>query len=320
MNTYFPPSDINCFKAFVEPVKPAVTPRVKKQKATELFNKFGIEPTFALDVLKMYPAFKKKSWRWIFENTEGILEDMNRNLLSDFPWMNKSYIDSSLLEIPSPILRMPKLLKDYDKLQKDLLCFNIVPSSEFCLEAEGGCHINVNLQDIKDKNLVEKTMQYLQLYLLNNPCIVWAFTSYMDTDSSSHSYDNIYCLCKGDFFTLRQGDGDDVPQNCPEDISHVELRFFCMPYTTRQLAHNINFAQKLLRFCYEQAEKGYGDDIYVATLREMDIHLCKTTLTEQMKKLKKVCKDIGYPYSKLVKHENVLNLAMRIASGKNNLI
>lgn len=273
------------------------------------FNTISIEPTFYYD----FSPLKIDVDNMDEDNFDTLQSVMINEFLDNRkkyknPLLKKAHIDHDALEISFQKDSVKNILSKFGSLQKFLKRKGFIPSSIVSLETEGGCHLNVDLTDIKEKT---NLLVNLRNYLLSNQCIAWSFLSPYDEQSSVHSEYSIFDLRKGDFFTVRSVSSSDfgsssyisdygMPDQKEKAIRYVELRFFCMPKNSKELQVNIEFAQKLLRYLE-------ANDIEFPNNWELN----PVKLETEIEKLKTVCKKIGFPYKTLEKYGKVQNLEDR---------
>ena len=178
----------------------------------KVFKKFAVEPTFSANAKNFnLPFFYNHSESYVICDAVDWLENkLKTKFRYDHPWFRKAYEDGGHLEIPSTIYSYKRnFLIDYEKMINYLRNnFQFVPSSCIDMETEGGCHLNVTMPRIKNQILIETFFYNLRNFIIRNPSIVWAFLAPTDNKSSVISMSDPLLLCKGDFMTLRDSDGD----------------------------------------------------------------------------------------------------------------
>lgn len=307
------------------------------------FNRFAVEPTFYFDVKKIVlPYFLKDSYDF---DADSMLKSASeymevelkkKSVVNKHPWLKKAYEDGDTLEIPSTIYTdKKKFIKDYDRLAKFLEeKYQFLPSSVVDMEVEGGCHMNVTIpKEIYNSKMAEQFFDNLQSYLTNHPSIVWAFLAPTDNNSSVVPFkSDPRHNSKGDFFTIRDEDGDDLdkPWNGLSDwqgrplyygenvtidrrngriYSHynvarrIELRFFVQPRTTFDMKLEIDFGLHLLNWIWQSTVRGE-----VWKQKNTKASLRAYTLEKTLLELKDACDQMEFDYDRLLARGRNANL------------
>jgi len=174
-----------------------------------LFSSIGIEPTFypnitipkifwsklnhrnrhidslsGADSIAEY-AIDKACCRMI-DYLHSYSDELGNNVSTQIlsKWIERAYNDGGLVELPSPVFDdRNTLVSEYSKLVKFLIANGLISSSKYCMQIEGGCHINYKLGRSGNKNKMLLTM--VRDTLLNHPSVLWTFLSPFDNMSSN---------------------------------------------------------------------------------------------------------------------------------------
>jgi hypothetical protein len=110
------------------------------------FSKFGMEPTF-YPVIKNYPSWWNDSGTW-----ERVVEQISDKIINEkirHPWWKNAEVDEGVLEVPTTTYTdFKSFKKNWETLHKHLEKYEYTNSSDVCVEAQGGCHINFSLEDL----------------------------------------------------------------------------------------------------------------------------------------------------------------------------
>jgi hypothetical protein len=304
----------------------------------KLFTKFAVEPTFYFDISTIkVPKYLEDVFDVddLLENASTYVEStLNTKLGSKkHPWAEKAYEDGNSLEIPSTIYDDKiTFIKDYDKLTNLLKDeFGFIPSSLVDIETEGGCHLNLSIPtQISNSSSAKKFFDNLQAYLTNNPSIIWSFLSPTDNESSVVPFkQDPRFNTKGEFFTIRDKDGDEMFEGyypnsyfqevVPEDSTidkrnnriyfsykgavRLELRFFMQPRTGDEMRLEIDFGLHLLNWMWQQTTRG-KDWQPKNTKSSLRAYTAKKALAE----IKLVCSEMEFNYNRFVECGKIDNL------------
>lgn len=296
--------------------------KVKKEKKFEkltpdprtTFGKFGLELTFMPNV--------KLPDIWVTDSNESIWHEvtrqMSRSVKDDanisHDWWENIEMDDNGLELPTPTVEtFDEFMVEYKKLSKELKHWGLVPSSNICMESEGGCHQNFDLEWMTNLhgntfscNFLFNLINYIRTY----PSITWCFLSPYDNISSTLGYHNegsyvqnqgrLNNWGKGDFLTVHGSpayhDGEPNYKLGMNRVDYVELRFFMMPRNNREMKCHWEFTNKLLLYIYHKTcegvkfEKPEGQN--KDSFKEITYQKAKSMVN-------KVCTDIGYDFVEL---------------------
>lgn len=278
------------------------------------FGKFGLELTFMPNV--------KLPDIWVTDSNESIWHEvtrqMSRSVKDDanisHDWWENIEMDDNGLELPTPTVEtFDEFMVEYKKLSKELKHWGLVPSSNICMESEGGCHQNFDLEWMTNLhgntfscNFLFNLINYIRTY----PSITWCFLSPYDNISSTLGYHNegsyvqnqgrLNNWSKGDFLTVHGSpayhDGEPNYKLGMNRVDYVELRFFMMPRNNREMKCHWEFTNKLLLYIYHKTcegvkfEKPEGQN--KDSFKEITYQKAKSMVN-------KVCTDIGYDFVEL---------------------
>lgn len=303
--------------------------QTNNMKQKKLFSKFGMEPTFYPNFLNFPDIWYEKIY---YSHTDGPWLNLMTNIIDQMrgddiktrvkhPWLTrKSVNDGSVLEIPTPVYyKWDVFEKNYESLIKKLGVWGFVPSSEVCLESEGGCHLSFSFLEKTMEFGMERTTQAISnliSYVQNHPSILWTFLSPWDNNSSEIALSRCYgSMGKGYFLTHHKTSESTYSKKLnpkffrntpPPNIylnDRVELRFFMMPRNMEECKLHFDFANALLHYIWNETMK--------------DRNIQKTMTQEKLRKyefsgasdeIQSVCKTIGIDPKRL------------IASGKDELM
>ena len=298
------------------------------------FGKFGFEPTFFPDIHLTKKDLVKDKW------TDKFLDYYNERKLAYL--INgdhfEQYCDFGSLETPTvnTYTSLDKFKRHYAALCRVMRNNNCYPSSSICLESEGGCHINIDLRKVK-KEGVGFTRRFLENYrnlVVANPSIAWMFLSPYDNASSNIVYkSDIMDYCKGDFFYPRMPEGTvivterdahmmyssygiDIRNRINNNISsvkYIEMRSFMMPRNDKEFDVHFDFANTLLHYVYNLTKDG-------KSVRVREQVLTDYTFVKSFTEFKRVCKEIGFDFDRVVEVGKLDLLWMRFELGKDYLV
>ncbi len=178
----------------------------------KLFSKFGVEATF-------YPKLKLPKWIYGLDD-QGygmwgrVYEQYYSTLNFDETQSDDSnfvrYNDDGCLEVTTqaPYEDYYLFKKHYNFIVSQMAKKKIYPSSQIYMECEGGCHLNFDLSELREKYGEAFVVRFLNNYrnfVLTHPSIAWTFLSPHDNQSSVLVYkDDVMRYGKGEFFTVRR--------------------------------------------------------------------------------------------------------------------
>ena len=307
----------------------------------KLFTHFAVEPTFYFDTSTIkIPEFLKSSLCLddLLDDASEALEDLfkEKKIRKKHPWFKKAYEDGDSLEIPSTVYSNKNVfLKTYQKLVFILRTeYQFIPSSLVCMETEGGCHLNVSIpNEVYNSPLAKQFFNNLQSYLTNNPSIIWSFLAPTDNESSVVPFKNDPRQnSKGEFFTIRQNDGnglstswygersyDGTPMYYGDDVTidrrnsrvylsykkarRIELRFFMQPPTMAEMKLEVEFGLHLLNWIWQQTVRG-KEWKQMNSSKDLREYTSKKALSE----ISSVCRELEFPYERLEQAGRIKNL------------
>lgn len=266
---------------------------LKKEVIIPEFIPVGVELTYGLGQ-QLICCYGKKGNKYRQDIYTKILHQIRREI-EELINCESMGVDGDTIEISTVVFNCKQdLIKYFKKLNKQLSDFDLVPSSITDLQNEGGCHINIDL--LRNSNIILKD---LTTYLYNNPSICWTFLSPYDNVSAIITLDP---LDKGDMIYLRGSEGKD-------DKDYLELRFFMMPRTIKEMECHIDFAQCLMKFILLKKQR-----IKVNKLLKFDMQ--NFTFEQSLDNIQKVCKEIGFDFNRIKSNGKIDLLKQRHDFGK----
>lgn len=287
----------------------------------KVFKEFAAEPTFSIDMSQYkLPAFMQDAANDMASDAADYLEThLMRKCKKDHPWIIKTYVDGGNLEIPSTIYKSKhSFLKDYKSLVSYLNGkFKFVPSSLIDMEIEGGCHLNFKVPVTpNDGEFKERFFKNLRNFIHKNPAMVWAFLAPTDNQSSIVEWEEPLDYRKGHYMTLRNLYGNtmakslwshETDQHLYRKVRRIELRFFVMPKTISEMELHIDFAQQLLNWVWDRTVKGKEVTSELGYLKGKKAYDRNYAINQVIS----VCREIEFPFQRLVKHGKIDNLSDR---------
>jgi len=208
--------------------------------------------------------------------------------------------DCGNLEIQTPLFSSEKdALTSCQKILEGCKIVNLEPSIIVDWEKEGGCHVNFDLQSYsnsKKGKSIETIHKEFNIFLLQNPSIVWSLLSPNDNITSrlilnkdSNADYNCAVMLKS------------RPYSLTTSLTRLELRFFSMFKTIPELKFYIKIATSLLRYILKQKK-----------IPLKQVNLKEYSFKKANKNLKKICKELKLDYNEFIAFGKVANLKKRI--------
>lgn len=263
-----------------------------------LFSKTGLEPTF-------YPEFTILPWMCEGNRDDNHWERISNQHISSFvswlgqintrrdviakecsgpvaKWLRRADRDDRSLEVctPDEYDNFAHLLRDYQQLTYFLKKRGFYPHSQLCMDTEGGCHLNFDLESVfttkKQDGFhhrwgtnwnFEKIPRYQytvkpeygtfcrNLLMLYNqyPTLAWLCLAPNDNGSAKILFNTQTCsTCKGmvvNFRSMQSYKGKTF-------YNYVEMRAFMQPRTITEFVFHYNVANNILHHCKQLAEAG----------------------------------------------------------------
>lgn len=238
-----------------------------------------------------------------------------------------SISNEDCVEIPSKIYKpgeLTKYLKEFNSLKAYLRKdFNLIESSNFSVEAEGGGHIHVSTDFLRKGNLIKikhiSDPQYkdptivklfydnLLIFQMNNPWLHWSFNSPVDNiNSFINFYESLNFLKKPTIESLTPNYEwftssnkivvnhriypcmSNPPIKYRNSFNTIEFRMFIMPRNLDENLLHIEFAHKVTNYLWDLTKKGIKLDLKFNS-RSM---YKKLTYEDSLKGLHKIMKTL----------------------------
>lgn len=315
----------------------------------KLFGKFGMEPTYYSTAFNGVPDYWHTTKKWsatLWERAMGNVIDTIVYQKIAHPWWKNAHNDENVLEVPTTLYSSyAKFKKDLVELDKKLIKYDFVESSNVCMESQGGCHINMDISHLpKTKKHAEHkflmlshfgrgtyesiSFTYKKTFFLNliyflseHPPLVWSCIAANDNASSCIPR-NAYVNCI-DHLTLRKGhmvtargknDGIIDVSDC-EDPTHIEFRMFMMHRNNKELDFHFKLANAIMHHVKEITDRG----VVQQATKKLGM-LAKYTRTTATHELIRVFKTLGVSYSEWCKLGKDDIFAQRFLYGKKYLV
>ncbi len=243
-----------------------------------------------------------------------------REDISKYSWINEKFeSDDCGCEVPTPIIQNKKdVTRYFNEFESFAKSLNLKININEAKCALGGCHIHMNVSDMKT-SLRELFVKNVGIYLTNNPQLNWGFNDVNDNwnansllslphDASPTSNTTEYIISetpKGQKIVDKYKH-DKSPLrtflDAPLDIvlykyfavkyntgyETIEFRIFDMPKNLKQHLLHYNVATAIYNHCYKAAVKGQ-----LLKLKYTNITQYKFTLKQAITNFDKEMKRLG---------------------------